>query len=59
MKAKTAYNSGLPGRRLLVEGIVILEDVLLENNTEDGTSKALTVVAGGMDEIHGVVDIKY
>ncbi len=46
------------GGAILVEGHLILENVVFENNLEDGAPKAFTVVPGATVEIRGVVEMR-
>ncbi|HEY3384917.1 MAG TPA: hypothetical protein VGK46_00315, partial [Saprospiraceae bacterium] len=51
-------NSATQGGAALVAGGLILENVLLQNNKEDGSPKALTVLPGALVEARGSVQVK-
>jgi len=51
-------NSVTQGGAALVAGNLILENVLLQNNKEDGLPKALTILPGALVEARGSVEAK-
>ena len=51
-------NAPSQGGDALVAGGLILENVLLQNNKEDGSAKALTILPGALVEARGSVEVK-
>ena len=51
-------NAPSQGGAALVAGGLILENVLLQNNKEDGSAKALTILPGALVEARGSVEVK-
>ena len=47
------------GGAILVEGNLTLENILLENNFENGIPKSMTVSPGALVTIVGNVDVNY
>ncbi|HEY3386594.1 MAG TPA: hypothetical protein VGK46_08800 [Saprospiraceae bacterium] len=52
-------NSAINGGALWVQGMLILQDILLENNFENDLPKTLTIEPGSNLQIDGVVECKY